>query len=76
MEIEDDINEEEFEDKWPYTLDKKVEEPEPTFKPPQPEITPQQAEEQKQAAEREQENEAKRKHDALMDKYHSEQRTL
>ena len=34
MEVEDDIDEDEFEDKWPYTLDKK--EPE---EPPKP-LTP------------------------------------
>jgi hypothetical protein len=36
MVVEDDIDEEEFEDKWPYTLDKKVEEPEKPMAPALP----------------------------------------
>jgi hypothetical protein len=36
MVVEDDIDEDEFEDKWPYTLDKKVEEPEKPMTPSLP----------------------------------------
>lgn len=36
MVVEDDIDEDEFEDKWPYSLDKKVEEPEKPMSPSLP----------------------------------------
>ena len=40
MVVEDDVDEDEFEDKWPYSLDKKVEEPEPVHHLPTPVTAP------------------------------------
>ena len=40
MVVEDDIDEDEFEDKWPYSLDKKVEEPEKPMTPSLPSTIP------------------------------------
>jgi hypothetical protein len=76
LEVED-VDEAAFADKWPYTLDKRLEEKEaPVPKPPVPQASAQQEEEKKLQAEREAENEAKRKHDKAMAKYHEEQRVL
>lgn len=75
MEVED-LDEADFEDKWPFTLDKKVEEPVKAPQPPQPEPTAAELQQQQQKAEKEAENEAKRKHDALMAKHHAEQRLV
>ena len=76
LEVED-VDETAFEDKWPYTLDKRPEEKEEFVpKPPVPQASVAQEEEKKLAAEREAENEAKRKHDKAMAKYHEEQSLL
>jgi hypothetical protein len=63
MVVEDDIDEDEFEDKWPYTLDKKVEEPEKPMTPslPQPQVP---AVDEKVEADA-----AKQRHDALLKKH-------
>lgn len=73
MEVEDNVDEDEFEDKWPYSLDKKAAEPEPVHHLPTPMTQP---EEQKVDYAAQQENEAKKRHDAAMNKYHEEQKII
>lgn len=69
MVVEDDIDEDEFEDKWPYTLDKKVEEPEKPMTPSLPTT-------QSQASDVDEKTEsdiAKKRHDILLKKHLAEQ---
>lgn len=73
MVVEDDVDEDEFEDKWPYSLDKKVEEPEPVHHLPTPVTAP---EEKKVDPASQQEQEAKKRHDEAMHKYHEEQKII
>lgn len=68
MVVEDDVNENDFEDHWPYSLDKKVAEPEPVKHVPQAPTSP--STEADPPAQ--QENDAKKKHDEQMRKYHAE----
>lgn len=60
LEVEDNIDEEDFEDKWPYSLDKVVEEKPPPQPKPLAQAPPAAAEEPKQD---QPENEAKKKFD-------------
>jgi len=68
MVVEDDVDEDDFEDYWPYSLDKKVPEPEPVNHVPQALASPS-AEVDPTAH---QESDAKKKHDEQMQKYHAE----
>ena len=72
MVVEDDIDEDEFEDKWPYSLDKKVEEPE---KPMTPSLPSTQSE-PSDPNEKTESDIAKQRHDILLKKYHAEQSML
>jgi|TARA_B110001450_G_scaffold243064_1_gene254004 hypothetical protein len=68
MVVEDDVNEDDFEDYWPYSLDKKVPEPEPVKHVP---AAPASAEESADP-QAQKESDAKQKHDEQMLKYHAE----
>jgi len=69
LEVED-TDDSEFQDKWPWTEDRKVEpEPEQTFAPP---VSAQAEEDKPQSNQVAQENEQKKRHDELMKKYHEE----
>jgi len=68
MVVEYDVDEDDFEDYWPYSLDKKVPEPEPVNHVPQAPASP--SAEVDPAAQ--QESDAKKKHDEQMQKYHAE----
>ena len=72
MVVEDDINEDEFEDKWPYSLDKKVEEPEKPMTPSLP-ITQTQV---FPVDEKSESDISKQRHDSLLKKYHDEQEMI
>ena len=68
MVVEDDVNEDDFEDYWPYSLDKKVPEPESVKHVP---AAPASAEESADP-QAQKESDAKQKHDEQMLKYHAE----
>lgn len=69
MVVEDDVDEDDFEDYWPYSLDKKAPEPEPVKHVPAPAST---SPEQSVDPSAQQESDAKKKHDEQMQKYHAE----
>lgn len=72
MVVEDDIDEDEYEDKWPYSLDKKVEEPEKPMTPSLPSTQSQPS----PSDEKSESDIAKQRHDILLKKYHAEQEML
>lgn len=69
MVVEDDVDEDDYEDYWPYSLDKKVPEPEPVNHVPAAAASA----EQSVDPTAQQESDAKKKHDEQMQKYHAEQ---
>lgn len=71
LEVEDNFTEEEFEDKWPFSLAKKKQIEEKPVSP----IAMKKPDEEKKS-EQQQDTEAKRKHDEAMKKYHDEQAAL
>ena len=72
MKIEDLLDESEFEDKWPWTLDKKVETPPPLRAQVNPVATPLTEEVKIEAIQ----DENKKRHDELMKRYDGEQTVM